>query len=507
MFRYFGPPGTGKTTTMLNQVDALLAGGMSPNDIGYFAFTRKAAHEARDRAVSRFNLDPEKDFSYFRTLHSLAFQALGMSSADVLGDKGLRSFGQETGIDLHSSGVEHIVDDGFKLLKSNNPIMRAIDLARNSMLGPRHAYNEVELTIPYYEFEHVYNEYERFKLFNGLKDFTDMMVELSENPGRLPVLKTVFLDEAQDLTPLQWKVAHGLNERCERMFVAGDDDQGIYRWAGADIGHFVSLKGGSDVLSQSYRVPRSVHRIADSVVQRIRSRQKKVWEPRREEGSVLRTFDANTVSFGDEEWLVMAQANYMLDELSERLTSSGHYFERKGSPSLKKNVRNAISSWNHMQQNQEHEISFKEAINIYDHISSGKGRLKRGAKKMLSGADEQDLFTLSVLRRHFGLETPDDTWDMALDRIEDEDRVYASALLNRGVNIFEKPKIKLSTIHGAKGGEADNVLLFLDLSGKAVKEMEKNPDDAHRVLYVGVTRAKTNLVLKMPENSQKGWAI
>ena len=105
MFRYFGPPGTGKTTTMLNQVDALLAGGMSPNDIGYFAFTRKAAHEARDRAVSRFNLDPEKDFSYFRTLHSLAFQALGMSSADVLGDKGLRSFGQETGIDLHSSGV------------------------------------------------------------------------------------------------------------------------------------------------------------------------------------------------------------------------------------------------------------------------------------------------------------------------------------------------------------------------------------------------------------------
>tara|TARA_R110000737_G_C14282118_1_gene432466 strand:- start:11 stop:493 length:483 start_codon:yes stop_codon:yes gene_type:complete len=160
-----------------------------------------------------------------------------------------------------------------------------------------------------------------------------------------------------------------------------------------------------------------------------------------------------------------------------------------------------------MQQSPGHEISLKEAVNIYDHISSGNGRLKRGAKKMLSGADDQDLFTISILRTHFGLETPDDTWDMALDRIEDEDRVYASALLNRGVNIFEKPKIKLSTIHGAKGGEADNVLLFLDLSGKAVKEMEKNPDDAHRVLYVGVTRAKSNLVLKMPEDSQKGWAV
>ena len=126
---------------------------------------------------------------------------------------------------------------------------------------------------------------------------------------------------------------------------------------------------------------------------------------------------------------------------------------------------------------------------------------------MVGGADVQDLFSVGTLRAHFGLEAPDATWDVVLDRIEDEDRAYATALLNRGVNIFEKPKIRLSTIHGAKGGEADNVLLFTDLSGKALKEMEKNPDDAHRVLYVGVTRTKQNLVLKMPEDSQRGWAI
>ena len=97
MFRYFGPPGTGKTTTLLNQVEDLLSKGMSPNDIGYFAFTRKAAHEARDRAVSRFKLDPEYDFIYFRTLHSLAFQALGMGSAQVLGTKQMKEFGKKSG--------------------------------------------------------------------------------------------------------------------------------------------------------------------------------------------------------------------------------------------------------------------------------------------------------------------------------------------------------------------------------------------------------------------------
>ena len=480
---------------------------MAPNDIGYFAFTRKAAHEARDRAVARFNLNPEKDLLYFRTLHSLAFQVLGMSGSEILGDKGVKSFSEEAGIDLTINGSEHISDDGFMLMKSNNPVMRAFDLARNTLKGPSYAYNATELPIPYYEFEHLYKEYQRFKALNGLSDFTDMMVELSEKPGSIPLLKVVFLDEAQDLTPLQWKVAHHLSDRSERMFVAGDDDQGIYRWAGADINHFVELPGGSEVLSQSYRIPHSIHKVADSVVQRIRSRQKKIWLPRHEEGSVERTYDANTVSFDNDEWLILAQANYMLDELADRLTSSGHYFERKGSPSLKKAIRSAISSWNHLQQSPGHEVSLKEAVNLYDHMSSGEGRLKRGAKKMLGGADEQDLFTMAVLRQHFGLETPDDTWDMALDRIGDEDRAYATALLNRGINIFEKPRIKLSTIHGAKGGEADNVLLFMDLSGKALKEMEKNPDDAHRVLYVGVTRAKQNLVLKMPEDSQRGWAV
>jgi DNA helicase-2/ATP-dependent DNA helicase PcrA len=481
---------------------------MSPQDIGYFAFTRKAAHEARDRAVARFNLDPEKDFLYFRTLHSLAFKALGMSSAAVLGESGLRDFGQRVGVDLMSSGAERVSDDGFSAPKANHPIMRAIDLARNSMLGYRSAYNMVGLPIPFYEFDHLAKEYQRFKQLNGLLDFTDMMVDMSNQPGCVPSLHTVFLDEAQDLTPLQWRVAHILDEKSSRMFLAGDDDQGIYRWSGADPSRFVSLGGGSEVLSQSYRIPRSVHRIAHSVVQRIHRRQKKVWLPRDEEGSVRRTFDAGEVPFGDNEWLVMAQANYMLDGLSDHLTSSGQYFERKGVSSLPKVVRDAIGSWNHILEDPRHEISLREAINLYHHISSGPGRLKRGAKKLLSGSDENDLFTMSLLRERFGLESsPDWAWDEALDRITRKDRTYASALLNRGVNIFQKPRIKLSTIHGAKGGEADNVLLFMDLSGKALRDMENHPDDAHRVLYVGVTRARQNLILKMAEDTARGWTI
>ena len=47
-----GPPGTGKTTTLLNKVDDYLK-ETDPDKVGYFAFTQKAAYEARDRADSK----------------------------------------------------------------------------------------------------------------------------------------------------------------------------------------------------------------------------------------------------------------------------------------------------------------------------------------------------------------------------------------------------------------------------------------------------------------------
>ena len=169
-------------------------------------------------------------------------------------------------------------------------------------------------------------------------------------------------------------------------------------------------------------------------------------------------------------------------------------------------MRSAISSWDYLNSGNNREVTYKEAMNLYDHISASEGQLARGAKKMLKSANDQDLFSAQSLRRDFGL-VAEGAWDTALDKIKDEDRAYATALLNRGVKLNTKPMIKLSTIHGSKGGEANNVLLYMDLTGKALEQMARNPDDAYRVLYVGITRTKENLVLKLPEDSQRGWLI
>jgi DNA helicase-2/ATP-dependent DNA helicase PcrA len=57
------------------------------------------------------------------------------------------------------------------------------------------------------------------------------------------------------------------------------------------------------------------------------------------------------------------------------------------------------------------------------------------------------------------------------------------------------PKIRLSTIHAAKGAEADEVVLLTEMSNRTREIYEKEPDLERRVFYVGITRAKDTLTI------------
>ena len=75
-------------------------------------------------------------------------------------------------------------------------------------------------------------------------------------------------------------------------------------------------------------------------------------------------------------------------------------------------------------------------------------------------------------------------------------------MLRRGEKITQEPRIRISTIHAAKGGEATNVILLTDISSRVFKSYQQNPDDESRVFYVGLTRAKENLFLIEPQTQK-----
>ena len=68
-----GPPGTGKTSTLLGLLEEELDRGTCPEDIGFFTFTKQAVQEGKSRAMSKFAITKNQQ-PYFRTLHSLCFQ-------------------------------------------------------------------------------------------------------------------------------------------------------------------------------------------------------------------------------------------------------------------------------------------------------------------------------------------------------------------------------------------------------------------------------------------------
>ena len=96
-------------------------------------------------------------------------------------------------------------------------------------------------------------------------------------------------------------------------------------------------------------------------------------------------------------------------------------------------------------------------------------------------------------------------WHEALDRLPDTDKVYITSILRSGEKFNAQPRIKLSTIHGTKGGEAENVVLFTDLSPAATRHTDQN--DLHRLFYVGMTRTITNLFVVEAENYDRSYLI
>ena len=111
-----------------------------------------------------------------------------------------------------------------------------------------------------------------------------------------------------------------------------------------------------------------------------------------------------------------------------------------------------------------------------------------------------DFFEGDILKKDHGL-LVDGQWYEVMNKISEYDVAYIRRLLDLGEDLQKEPRIKTSTIHQAKGGECDNVIVLTDIGKIVYKSYMKNPDDEHRVFYVAVTRAKENLYIVDPQTT------
>jgi superfamily I DNA/RNA helicase len=481
-----GPPGTGKTSTLLGLIEDELQNGTQPEGIGFFTFTKKAVTEGKQRAMAKFNIS-DRDLPFFRTLHSLAFRQLGLTRESVVSNTDIKDLNEKLNLRLTGRTT---TDDGHLFGMTHDDRLAFIEnLARMRNIPLEQQWHEVEDAVGWFELERFARGLQLFKEDRLLVDYTDMLYKFLHE-GDVPSLDVMFVDEAQDLSPLQWAVVRKVAEKAKKIYVAGDDDQAIYKWAGADVDYLINNSKNAMILKQSYRVPSAVHEIARNCIGQVRSRIHKEWTPRKEEGIVRWEPSIELIDMEKGDWLVLARTNYLLGEVDEYCRNEGWFFEVKGRASISEAKVRAVIYWERLRKGEA--VSLNECANILKFVKVDK-------HKKLDMLDSDLILQYEDLKSHFP-DLPDGNWYDVFTLLSPSEVSYIRAMLRRGEKITKQPRIRLSTIHAAKGGEATNVVLLTDITTRVYKNYQQNPDDENRVFYVGITRTKENLYLIEPKS-------
>ena len=490
-----GPPGTGKTWTLLNKVEQYLK-QTDPDKVGYFAFTKKAANEAKERAMNKFNLS-EDDLPYFRTLHSLAFRRLGVNKENVMQRRHYEDLGRKINLPLDYNDYD---DEETGLFTTKSDYLRIINLAklRNISIDEQFNMQEHNQDVEYDKLIIISEELKRYKKEYGLIDFNDMILDFVKS-DKSPNFDVVFIDEAQDLSLMQWDMTKSIWNKTGDSFIAGDDDQAIFRWAGADVDSFITQTGKLLHLTQSRRIPRRVHEAAMKIIQRVSNRIPKNWQPKTVEGSLTMHNSFDDINMSSGEWMILTRTRYMLEELEEILKQKGLYFENRFKKTYEKDVQEAAIQWEYLRKGQL--LNYKQLEKISKYMGPAHWN-----KQKMKGMAKESFYGIDQLTKDYGLNVKTE-WYSAFDDCSMDRKEYIRAMRRNGEALNKDPRIQLSTIHSVKGGERQNVVLLSDLSHNTNKSFEKNPDDENRLFYVGATRTKENLHIVQPKDEYKSYPL
>ena len=249
------PPGSGKTTVIINRVKHLIDNGVEPKNIIVLTFTKSAAENMRSRFKSICN---NIDTPFFGTFHGLFYKIL------------VRYYGEVSIISTSEAYMlikkqlaqitEDVSDDKVREVLNN------ISLKKTTQRYDTNFQPSLSKTI----FEDCYRVYEEYKDKKRLWDFDDLqlktieLLEYNKNILRSyrSLFKYILVDEFQDCDELQIAFLKMINDGNE-LFAVGDEDQCIYSFRGSKPEYMVEfdksfIKGEKVYLSTNYRSKKNI---------------------------------------------------------------------------------------------------------------------------------------------------------------------------------------------------------------------------------------------------------
>lgn len=480
VLKIYGPPGTGKTTTLLQLLDKeLKQSGSRPDRVAFVTFTRSARQEILDRTKSA-----AEDLPFCRTIHAICYRLLRVHRGQVVTPRQLQAWGREIGLDLSGKTPDPLAEDAYgetAQVTIGDRLLALNHLGRHRMVGLRTMMDTSDDPELEWELAKWFTEaYRTWKLREGLLDYTDLLTEYLRRGDPLNA-DVLFVDEAQDLSKLQWAVVDRLASNVTRVYLAGDDDQAIFTWAGASAHEFNRRPAGEvRVLEQSWRCPKQVMDLAKTITDQIEVRTPKNVRPRLSEGEVTDAVQLTDDLLDVGRCFVLYRHHHRGRALAKTLDDLAVPYRGAGSPLSEARIQLALHAWNRWERGERANLAQTQAVLALAEPASLRVRETDGP---LTGTEAVKDFKNQEMFRVLRVPRKDWLW-----------RCFET----RGWNDLLQPRVTLQSIHQSKGQEADTVVLDLELSRKAWEGMLRQPDDEHRVFYVGVTRARERLIRLMP---------
>ena len=521
-FYVTGGPGCGKTHYLSTQIDKATHRNLRPLVL---SLTRNTAAEAASR-------NPDLPRSRIGTIHSLCFQAVGRPNiAD--NPKGIRAWNEAHIVQSLSESRER---DEF------NPHSESGSAPHPDLLLAD--YQRLRATMqpmpdegPLADFAH---EWENWCRINGTTDFNGLFERcIRENippPGNPGI---IFVDEAQDLTPLELALLRRWSATGIPLVLAGDPNQNLYQWRGSDSSALEGLDhapaGHHQTLTQSRRVPIAIHAATLEWMGQCLTKPVINYQPHDRPGQFIRV----PATWHMPDQTADLAAAQVLDGDRVMILSSCAYMLQ---PTIAYLRRNAIpfhnpwrtnAEWNPNTKDQE-EITpaqrvqsfirfdpaspdaptdgvlwtaMMEPAAVFNEGRHGLTQLQRLAPDSDAQTQAELINTLLTPQALAASAGSDLQWlSQNLPRDCPPDFPYmVNVAIKHGAAVQdEQPRIIVGTIHSVKGAECDYAYLYPDLPFPAMREWLGPPRQQaaiYRQFYVAMTRAREGVTVCSPAGS------
>jgi len=535
--RIAGPPGTGKTTKLVEIYYKHLVENYSPTDMIVISHTNTAADHIRDKIYKDESID---DFQK-KTGHEI-FHLVKQSKASL----------EENVTTVHKfcknrvKGKAFLIED-YDILKTLYPMFDKYTSNKkfNSIQGLfaihpcfrfiSFAKDNGQQVLDYYrsltfeekeDYQYTAEElikmqehYIKFKnneKINGrttkIIDFQDMVEDFYNNREESKKLckdiKILIVDEAQDSSVIQRKAEEVMSESVDYFYKAGDPDQAIFEFAGADPDSFHREFADPEIeLKQGYRCPRVINEYCKKIIQDIWNtyEYERVWKPREENGQIVEGEIFNLSSLTQDPFA---------SELKNRIqnTTEDFIFTYRGlEPREMIHYLIEIGMPIAIPNKEKSRFKFKyptnDVKNQREFLSFSKGEMKSltKIKAMFKGMHPQ--YQLKTIEQ---LEAADSgSYDIkwlvdkgfvvsGVKNIDDFQKIskvstiqmknYIREIVNKNRDL-EKKRVFLENIHTIKGKEFDNVVFDFKLT------RQENLFSKKRMKFVACSRARKTLWL------------